>query len=242
MPPTFDTEPAPLPSVSVPVPACVIVPPSFTSAAGANVRSALLVCSVPPRELSSVPVTLTAIAPFPVCVIVPPWFTTLVAVNETWSACTVPELLSSVVPVSAAVWPTMLPPPLARCVPASTVTPCAAWSAPPLLSTDCPETWRLVLDVIVAWFAILPPWTVTSPLPPITPPCAPFAVVPATFVSWPVAVSTIPSVLSDVMRPAVLSIVTPSTVAWPALWIVPWLFATVPPRSAIVLSDTSTPA
>ncbi|VWD61091.1 hypothetical protein BCO71171_06603 [Burkholderia contaminans] len=71
-PPTFDTEPVPPPNVSVPLPAWVIVPPSLTSAAGASVRSVLLVCSVPPFELSSVPDTFTLIAPAPVCVIVPP--------------------------------------------------------------------------------------------------------------------------------------------------------------------------
>ncbi|CAM3284081.1 hypothetical protein BUGL105410_27760 [Burkholderia gladioli] len=81
-PPTFDIEPVPLPSVNLPVPACVIVPPSFTSEAGASMTSVLLVCSVP-LALSSVPETLTRIAPVPVCVIVPPWFARSTAVSET---------------------------------------------------------------------------------------------------------------------------------------------------------------
>ncbi|KXU88277.1 hypothetical protein CI15_12260 [Paraburkholderia monticola] len=73
VPPAFEIDPAPLPasSVSVPVPACVIVPPSLSSVAGARVRSVLFVWSLPPAELSSVPDTATFIGPLPVCVIVP---------------------------------------------------------------------------------------------------------------------------------------------------------------------------
>ncbi|CAB3807339.1 hypothetical protein LMG28614_06573 [Paraburkholderia ultramafica] len=73
VPPAFEIAPAPWPasSVSVPMPAWVIVPPSLSRVAGASVKSVLLVCSVPPAELSSVPDTATFIGPLPVCVIVP---------------------------------------------------------------------------------------------------------------------------------------------------------------------------
>ncbi|VVD59168.1 hypothetical protein PCE31106_00006 [Pandoraea cepalis] len=73
LPPAFESVPVPFPAftVSAPAPACVIVPPWLSSMDGANVRSTLFVCSVPPAELSSKPRTATRIDPVPVCVIVP---------------------------------------------------------------------------------------------------------------------------------------------------------------------------
>ncbi|MDR8967779.1 hypothetical protein FEP58_04147 [Burkholderia multivorans] len=241
VPPTFDTRPVPLSMVNVPLPACVIVPPSLTMAAAPSNRSVLLLCNVPPFELSSVPDTFALIAAVPVCVIVPPWFTRSVALNDSCVACTAPRLLSRVVPVNVAVWPAIEPPLLVRRVPASTATFCAACKTPLALATDCPETCRFALDVILPWFATLPPCTVTSPLPPMTPPCAPFAVVPAALVNSPPVVTVRPSLLSDVIRPAVLSSDAPAIVIPAALWMVPRLFAMAPPRTATVLSDTSSP-
>ncbi len=80
-PPAFESDPDPLPgvSVSVPVPASTISPPSLLIAAGASVRFVLLVWNVPPFELSNVPPTLKTIGPVPYWVIVPPWFSRSVA-------------------------------------------------------------------------------------------------------------------------------------------------------------------
>ncbi|MDR8967778.1 hypothetical protein FEP58_04146 [Burkholderia multivorans] len=88
---------APLPGaiVSVPVPACVIVPPALFSAPGLSVRSVLLVWITPADELSSVPLTSTAIADVPYWVIEPLWFVRFAAVNASWFASSLPWLLSS---------------------------------------------------------------------------------------------------------------------------------------------------
>ncbi|VWD61845.1 hypothetical protein BCO71171_06722 [Burkholderia contaminans] len=68
-------------SASVPVPACVMVPPALFSSAGVSVKSVLLVWITPAAELSSVPLTFMPIADEPYCVMVPPWLTRLTAVN-----------------------------------------------------------------------------------------------------------------------------------------------------------------
>ncbi|CAB3810224.1 hypothetical protein LMG28688_07188 [Paraburkholderia caffeinitolerans] len=113
VPPAFEIDPAPLPAliVRVPVPACVIVPWSLTKVVGASVKSMLLVCSVPPAELSNVPLTSMPITAAPYCVIAPPWFTRLAAFSASWFASISPPLLSSVASVAIARFGATIAPP-----------------------------------------------------------------------------------------------------------------------------------
>ena len=80
-PSTFVTRPDPWIGsiVNVPVPACVIVPPSLSSDAGLSVQSVLRVWIVPPLELSSAPITAIFTGSVPSWLIVPCWFVRSVA-------------------------------------------------------------------------------------------------------------------------------------------------------------------
>ncbi|MNN13042.1 hypothetical protein D3C81_1260590 [compost metagenome] len=66
------------------------------------------------------------------------------------------------------------------------------------------------------------------PLPPITPPCAPLAVVPAALTSAPLVVIASPSAPSETMRPAVLSSEPACVASAPFAWIVPRVLLTAP--------------
>ncbi|KGX48379.1 hypothetical protein Y043_6317 [Burkholderia pseudomallei MSHR2138] len=97
------TVPEPLPTISVPGPTCVIVPPlSLIRVVDVSDRSVLRVWIRPLFELSRVSVIATVIGPVPVCVTVPPWFSNVVPFSETVAALTVPWELSSVAPFNTA--------------------------------------------------------------------------------------------------------------------------------------------
>ncbi|NKF72695.1 hypothetical protein GO299_04996 [Ralstonia solanacearum] len=141
----------------------------------------------------------------------------LAAARASWLPVRVPALLSSVAAETLVRWPdAIVPPALVSVVPAETVVLPLAASVPALVRVCAVLTPRfctaLMVPVLFSW----PACTVTLPLPPIVPPWA--------LVSRPVVVRFRPSVLSDVMWPAVLSRLPALALSAPAACNVPpWL-------------------